>query len=50
MHIHGKKFGLIQNWFQEEAKKFCAENGFEPTAAAEGGGTQSEVNSTRKDA
>ncbi|KAJ1380185.1 Nitrogen regulatory protein areA [Sesbania bispinosa] len=34
----------------EEAKKFCAENGFEPTAAAEGGGTQSEVNSTRKDA
>ncbi|KAJ1429703.1 Transposase, MuDR, plant [Sesbania bispinosa] len=34
----------------EEAKKFCAENGFEPTATAEGGVTQSEVNSTRKDA
>ncbi|KAJ1415929.1 Transposase, MuDR, plant [Sesbania bispinosa] len=34
----------------EEAKKFCAENGFEPTAATEGGGTQSEVNSTGKNA
>ncbi|KAJ1417991.1 hypothetical protein SESBI_16259 [Sesbania bispinosa] len=37
----------------EETKKFCAENGIQPTAAgghSEGGGTQSEVISTWKDA